>query len=83
MQWIMDTGNNVDYLDNVDHLGQAQTQPMRQPKIQPKRQPDRLFKKLQDVSRQDNYKKKDFAKPFKNVKTFQDASHISKEFQDY
>ena len=73
----VDNGDNVDYLDNVDHVGQPQRQQTRQSKIPPKRQPDILFKKIQDVSRQD---KKNCTRPFKNVKTLQDALHIYKEF---
>ena len=35
----VETGDNEDYLDNVESKGQPQRQPMRQPKRQPKIQP--------------------------------------------
>ena len=46
----VETGDNEDYLDNVESIGQLQRQPMRQPKIQLKRQPKRQ-PDFQNISR--------------------------------
>ena len=45
----VETGDNEDYLDNVESKGQLQRQPMRQPKRQPKIQPKRQPKRQPDI----------------------------------
>ena len=45
----VETGDNEDYFDNVESIGQLQMQPMRQPKRQPKIQLKRQPKMQPDI----------------------------------
>ena len=84
MQWIIQTMWTLGTMWTMQGSAKATNEAAKEAAKEAAGQPDRIFKKFQDVSRQDNSKKdKDFGSPFKNVNTFQDASHISKEFPEF